>query len=209
MFAEEHITPFAEKPHVKKPRRYSPVFAFRRIYTYADCLEWPKDFRAEIINGDIFTMPTPTPKHQQIIFNLCILLGAYLKEHPEWRIYPAPLSVRFFAQADNGARTVFEPDIIVVTKDAALGKNSVDHTPEMLVEVLSPSNADYDKKIKFEQYESAGVKEYWIVDGENRTIEVNVLDEGEYTQTVYSDGGTVPVTTLPGCKIPLNEVFAD
>lgn len=197
----------AGKPLVKTPRHERGAFAYRRVYTYADCLTWPENFRAEIVNGDVFIMPSPILDHQWIISILTGLIMLFCKKHPQWRVYPAPLDVRFYAKPDNSDTFVFQPDVVVVKTEAVRGKRCVEYVPEMLIEVLSPSNISYDKKVKFEHYESAGVKEYWIVDSENKTIEVNVLEDGEYATAVYNAGETIPATVLDGLTINLDDVF--
>lgn len=196
-----------EKPPLKRGRTEKPLFAFRRVYTYADCLEWPEDFRAEIIHGDLFVMATPTPKHQRIAHLLAFHLEMFVQNNPEWQVYPAPLDVRFFPKPDNSDVMVFEPDIAVVHKTVPLGKNSVDGVPDMIIEILSPSTAVYDRNVKLPVYENAGVKEFWLVDASAETVEVNVLENGEYTAATYSRNDTVSLSALPGCAITLDRIF--
>ena len=79
----------------------------------------------------------------------------------------------------------------------------------MAVEILSPSTTSRDMTIKFNKYMSAGVREYWIVNPENKYVHVCVLKDGEYDITDYLCGGKIPVRILEGCEIDFDRVFAD
>jgi Uma2 family endonuclease len=79
----------------------------------------------------------------------------------------------------------------------------------MIIEIMSPSNRRNDMLVKFRKYLQAGVREYWIVDPEEKTVHACILDGSQYRVSVYDEGRTVPVSVLPGCAIELESVFAD
>jgi Uma2 family endonuclease len=80
--------------------------------------------------------------------------------------------------------------------------------PDLIMEILSPSNAGSDLWIKFNQYLITGVKEYMIVDPIKNEVTIYILDNGKYIGTWYSKNNILPVTVLPGCEIDLNAIFA-
>ena len=98
-----------------------------------------------------------------------------------------------------------EPDITVVCDPAKLDDRGCKGAPDMVIEIESPSTARYDRILKFNKYREAGVREYWIVDPEERAVFAYTLKNGEYTAAVYED--TAPAAVLPGCEIDLGAVF--
>jgi Uma2 family endonuclease len=176
------------------------------FYTYADVLEWDESLRAEIIEGEFYQMAPPDTIHQEIIGELFVHLYTFLKGKT-CHAYVAPFGVRLFPKSDFSDDTFVEPDIVVVCDKSKIDKRGCNGAPDMVVEILSPSTAKRDKKTKFQLYQKAGVREYWVVDSENRVLEVHLLRDGNYMTEAYDETDEVPVTVLPGCVIPLNEVF--
>ena len=175
-------------------------------YTYADYCEWPEDERWELINGFAYALATPTMAHQSALIEIGRQLGNFLLGKP-CKVFVAPFSVRL--NADEGDDTVVEPDILVVCDEKKLadGKGVVG-APDFIVEILSPSTAKNDKGAKYRLYRQAGVKEYWIVDPDDKLLMANVLRDGRYYGTSYfEDDEAVPVEVLDGCTINLIEVF--
>jgi Uma2 family endonuclease len=177
-------------------------------YTYADYLGWDENIRAEIIDGDIFMMAPPLRLHQEISRNLVLIIGNFLEGKP-CKVYAAPFGVRLFPKKDESDDTVLEPDIVVICDRSKLDDRGCNGPPDLIIEILSPSTAQRDMLIKFRIYLQAGVREYWIVDPEAKTIHACVLQDNEYRVSVYTDSQTAPVTTLPGCGINLKAVFAE
>jgi Uma2 family endonuclease len=77
----------------------------------------------------------------------------------------------------------------------------------MVVEILSPSNTRHEMLLKFKKYFAAGVREYWIVDGDEKTVEIHIFDQGRCITSVAEDSDEVPVTELPGCTITLRDIW--
>jgi Uma2 family endonuclease len=183
-----------------------PLAKEKPLYTYADYLEWDEAERYEIIDGEAYMMAPPFRIHQEISMALSTIINNYLEGKP-CRVYAAPFSVRLFPAADQSDDTVVEPDITVVCDASKLDDRGCNGPPDLVIEIVSPSTARYDRIVKFNQYRKAGVREYWIVDPEARDVFTYVLKNGEYTAANYGDTGSAPVAVLPGCEIDLASVF--
>ncbi|GHU66235.1 hypothetical protein FACS189447_06680 [Spirochaetia bacterium] len=177
-------------------------------YTYADFLEWDESERCELVNGDLYMMSTPTTEHQRILMELAYQLKDYLKGKP-CQVFPAPFAVRLSPHADKSDDTVFEPDIVVICDSSKIDKRGCNGAPDLIIEVISPSTASHDRVRKYNYYQKAGVREYWMVEPEAKTVQACLLEGDHYVLTAYNDEDTAPVTVLPGCKINLKEVFTE
>ena len=174
-------------------------------WTYEDLFSLPDDGRRyEIIEGELCEMPSPTSAHGVTISNLMFLLMPVIEVLRGW-LLTAPLDV-FFPGADP-----VQPDIVVLLPDsnASLVVRGIDGPPDLLVEVLSPSNRDHDLLTKRALYARAGVREYCIVDPMSRTIEVLSLDRDAFhTAQVAAGEEDVSSPLLGGVAFPLHAVFA-
>ena len=190
-----------------------PLSAKRERFTFADCLTWDEDERIEIINGEAFMMATPSRIHQEICFEIGRQLGNYL-EGKQCKVYPAPFGVRLFERdgdSPENVDTVVEPDISVVCDRRKLDEHGCVGAPDLIVEVLAPSTQRHDQLVKLNLYQRAGVREYWIVDPENRTVRAMVLaDDGLlHVHEVYRQEDVAKVNVLEGCFIELSKVFSE
>ncbi|MDR3171558.1 MAG: Uma2 family endonuclease [Treponema sp.] len=176
----------------------------KESFTYADILEM--DERVELIEGKLYMMAPPSTRHQLISAELFFQLKAYVQGKP-CQVIAAPFGVRLFPRAYQQDDTFVEPDMVVVCDAAKLDEWGCNGAPDLIIEILSPSNAEYDKEIKFYQYQKAGVLEYWIVNPWNPSVQVNILKKGRYLTFEYPGIALVPVSVLPGCVINLKEVF--
>jgi len=171
-------------------------------WTYEDLFSLPDDGRRyEIIEGELYEMPAPSWAHASVIANLIsALVPLVVMLGGRWRT--APLDV-FFKGAD-----LVQPDIIVLLPDSQAHptERGVEGPPDLLVEVLSPSNRSRDLLTKRALYARAGVREYWLVDPEARTIEILALDRDAFHLTVVASGDETPVSPLLG---PLPITAAD
>ena len=172
-----------------------------KYYTYEEWLEIDDGNRYELINGTLHMMASPSPGHQAISAEFTRQLGNYLMGKP-CRVYPA-LDVRLRKDED----TAFEPDVIVVCDPSKITKRCCEGVQDLIIEILSPSTASYDKFTKFYEYLHAGVLEYWVVSPEDKTVTAYRLIDKKYVADVYTD--TAPVQTLPGCEVDLSLVFRE
>lgn len=185
----------------------------KKYYTYEDILSWNEDVRAEIIDGELYMMAEPSRIHQYILRQLILRIGNFL-EGKTCEIYPAPFGVRLFENDEdtpNKVDTVVEPDISVVCDKKKLDDRGCKGAPDLVIEILSPSNERHDKLVKLNLYQRAKVREYWIVDPRNCIVDVLLPDEnGKLTiSEVYSRKDKAPITVLPGCVIDLSTVFPE
>ncbi|MCL2046553.1 MAG: Uma2 family endonuclease [Oscillospiraceae bacterium] len=177
------------------------------LYTYADYITWDDDERWEIIDGVPYLMaPAASPSHQGISMDLSRQVSSFLKGG-SCKVFHAPFDVRLFPTDDNSDNTVVQPDIVVICDIEKIDKRGLSGVPDLVIEILSPSNIRHDMLTKFNLYRRAGVPEYWIVDPEGRYITVYTYDKGNYVALMYGKEETVPVHVVPGLTINLSEVF--
>ena len=187
--------------------------AKKEHYTFADILAWEGNERVEIINGELFLMASPFRVHQEISGELFRQLANFL-EGKKCRVYAAPFAVRLFEKdGDNpeDVDTMVEPDITVVCDKDKLDKHGCKGAPDMVIEILSPSTRRHDRLVKLGLYQQAGVREYWIVDPENKSVQV-FLQDGSSFLKIHEDYGRediAKVNVLDGCFIELSKVFSE
>jgi Uma2 family endonuclease len=148
----------------------------------------PEGTLAEVINNQIFMSPSPLSKHQKVLNRINNRLYNYFEATGAGEVFTSPLDV-YLDETSNAV----QPDIIVVLKDNFNIINEQGHihgTPDLLVEILSPGNKEYDLIKKKDLYERFGVKEYWIVDPETKLALVYKLVGGKY-QGVGDDIGSI------------------
>ena len=181
-------------------------------YTYSEYLKWKFEEYVELIRGKIFPMSAPMSQHQRLVGNLYLELGSYLKGK-QCQIFIAPFDVRFPTYDDNGelvadTDTVVQPDLCVICDLGKIDRRGCNGAPDMVVEVLSPSTAKKDLNEKFNLYEEAGVKEYWVIFPDSQAINVYLLQDGKYVvRDVYEEDAKIPVATLPDLVVDLADVF--
>ena len=179
-----------------------------KLYTYADYCAWDDDARYELIDGIAYAMaPGPSLGHQSIIGKIHLQIGQFLRGKP-CKVFLSPFDVRLNGDGDDDD-TVVQPDIVVVCDSSKLDKKGCNGAPDLAVEVLSPSSTKHDRVLKFHAYQRAGVREYWIVDPDSKTVSVHILEDGRYVSSAYADTDTAPVHVLDGCTINLTEVFEE
>lgn len=181
--------------------------------SYADYLTWGEDVRCEAFDGQIYNMsPSPTPKHQEVLGELFLEFGNYLRGK-ECRVFLAPIDVCLFAEKDTSFKDIKNwaiPDLVVVGDKKKIDDKRIIGAPELVVEVLSPSTAKNDKVLKYNKYEKAGVLEYWIVDPYNHSIDVYLLEGTVFRRSgVFVKGDTLPVSIFKDFSIDLNNVFRE
>lgn len=182
-------------------------------YTFADYLTWDENERIEIIDGEAFLMAAPSSKHQEISMEISRQLANFLVGKP-CRVYPAPFNVRLFAKdgdAPEDVDTVVEPDISVICDRSKIDARGCKGAPDLIVEILSPSSLRNDRLVKLRLYQRAGVREYWIADPENKTVQVFLLNSNGilYPHEDYGQEDVAKVNVLDGCFIELDKVFSE
>lgn len=175
-----------------------------QLKTYDDLLAMPEDgHRYELIQGEIFMAAAPKRRHQWAIMNLYDALRIFLTAHPIGELMLSPFDVKL------SDVTVVQPDLLVVRAEksgAVITEDFCDGPPDLVVEVLSPSNRGYDLIRKAALYLEHRVPEYWVLDPDNATLTVNVWGEGRYVPEPISTGLARSVV-LPGFTVPLSKIF--
>jgi Uma2 family endonuclease len=185
---------------------------FNKLYTYSDYLTWKFSERVELIKGKIFRMAAPSRVHQRISWNLSLSLGNHLKSG-KCEAFSAPFDVRLPLLSHqikgNKASTVVQPDICVVCDLSKLDDRGCNGAPDLVVEILSPSNSTKEVQEKFDLYQNAGVAEYWVVQpSEAFIIRYNLNENGEYIGSrIFTTGDTMASKVLVGFEVELDQIF--
>jgi len=176
------------------------------FWTYDDYAALPYDGnRYEIVNGVLVMAPVPTPEHQSIATRMAYYLFPHIDLAGIGKLFIAPIDV------DLGPKNVYQPDLIVVL-NAHLNKVSekkIIGAPDLAVEVASLETALYNRIIKYEKYADGGVLEYWIANIEAKTIQVLVLESGEYHSLgIFRGEQTLPSRIVPDLPVAVERFFS-
>jgi Uma2 family endonuclease len=181
-----------------------------KSYTYADYLTWQFQERVELIMGKVFRMsPAPTSKHQSSVSVLHGSLFQFLKGKT-CRVFPAPFDVRLPLNA-NIDNNVVQPDVTVICDPSKIKEEGCVGAPDMIVEVVSKSSVKRDLHEKYTLYEMAGVKEYWLVNPNDKSLIIFVLDDsGKYQPSKpLTMGDKATSQVLDGFSVDLDELFVN
>jgi Uma2 family endonuclease len=177
----------------------------KKKYTVADYMLLEEGAPFQLINYDLVMSPSPNPVHQQILFELSEIIVLYnIKQGRKGQWMYAPMDVTF----DDG--NVLQPDILYIAEErkAEIIKDRVEGAPDLIIEILSPSNAYYDLRQKKDLYEKYGVKEYIIVDPIAKNVDLYVLKNGVYYLNQKAQKNeTLNSLLLPGFNIEINNLF--
>ena len=159
--------------------------------------------RYEIILGELYVMPPPVPAHEDISQHLNLILLLLVGATGLGKVMTAPVGVRLTAI------DVVQPDLVVVRagREHLIGGREIDGPPDLVVEILSPSTRGKDLVKKRGQYQNAKVPEYWIVDPENRTVDVLVL-EGERYRTHPNEDAKATSRLFPTVVVDIEKLFS-
>lgn len=177
----------------------------RVSYAEYRVLDVDDDYFYELINGELVKKSAPSPFHQRIVVRLTIALTRYIEQHQlGGEVLVAPVDV--FVDDYNAP----QPDVLyispsqqhIVTADGVMG------APDLVMEVLSPSSISRDRNDKRKLYERLKVQEYWILDPNNRSIEVYALTEAGYDIAGFAvEQGTASSDVLQGFSVTVQEIM--
>ena len=174
-------------------------------WTYEDYKRLPDDgWRYEVIEGELHMAPAPRPKHQEATINLATAMSQFARSKRLGKVYTVPIDVLL-----HGLASPVQPDVLFIANDRLdiVKEEFIEGPPDLAIEVLSPSNWLDDRRTKFRLYARAGVREYWIVDPERRTIEVFALRGHSFTLlNRYEPGETVRSEVLPDFEVAVDEM---
>ena len=189
-----------------------PLSQEDRRYTYADYLTYPDDERWEIIGGVPYMQSAPTPIHQEILMELSKQIAVYLTGKT-CKICPTPFCVRLpqggYEENEKDVKNIVEPDISIICDKSKIDDKGCYGAPDMIIEIISPSSIKRDRFIKFNLYEKAGVKEYWIVEPDQKLVSVFLLQKSERFSRpeMYTDEDSISVSIFPNLIIDFSAVF--
>jgi len=163
------------------------------------------DMKAEFIGGERVLHSPARAEHIRVSRRLLMMITSHVMNHD--------LGEVFFEKAlVHLTRNDYEPDILFFCKEKA-AKITPDQmlfpAPDFIVEVLSDSTENRDRGIKFVDYASHGVAEYWIVDAEEKSVEQYLIDNGKYELSQKLKSGTIASVVVTGCEIPIAAIFDD
>ncbi len=182
-------------------------------YSYNDYNTWDEG-RWELIDGVVWDMtPAPLRIHQGVLLELSVIFHQHFKG-TNCEVYVAPFDVRLpdtETADDYTTFTVVQPDISIICDASKLDKRGCVGAPDLIVEILSPSTAAKDLKVKRELYQNHGVKEYWLAHPTDRIVMSYVLDEdGKYNKSkIYDMEDILKSNLLEDLEIKLSEIFTE
>lgn len=175
----------------------------RTTLTYKEYCLIPDDGkRHELLEGQHYVTPAPGTRHRRISKRLFTVLLHYFEEGGRGQVFYAPTDVILTD------RDVVQPDLVVVTTPAQISERGIEGPPTLLIEILSPSSADYDRTVKAQHYAALGVPHYWIVDPETRTVECYRLVGDHFVLRASGrDQESLTLPDFPDLAIPLGTLW--
>lgn len=162
----------------------------------------PENIRAEVFNGQICYMASPSQDHQTISMELSTMLNTYLKSKKgPCRVFHAPFDVKL----DDAPLTIVQPDLMIVCDKNKLDGKRCNGAPDFIIEIVSPGNPadDYIRKLYY--YKNYEVREYWIVDPRRKTVTVNYFEK-DMLSIQYSFDSTIKVNICDDLLINFSEI---
>lgn len=176
---------------------------YSKVWTVEDFLSLGElSTPCQLVNGELIMSPAPTPYHQIVLGNLYELIkGSSRKSSGTTLFAPVDLYI--------DSKNVFQPDLLYlsVERSGFLTKKGIEGPPDLIVEIISPSNSYMDRYEKKEAYQQFGVTEYWIVDPANKTLEIYNGSTWDKPWLYLANEGAVKSTVLSVLAFDLNEIF--
>jgi len=179
--------------------------AAKKTYTYEDYRKLPEGAPYQLIGGMLIMTPAPSTHHQIISMKLEVKLASFVMERDLGLVLDAPLDV-YFEESET-----YQPDLVFIARErlSIIEPDKINGAPDLVIEILSPGTAYYDLRKKFKVYEKHGVREYWVVDPEEQSVEIYALLEGRFTlgQKVEKQG-TVSSAVIEGFTMQVESIFS-
>ncbi|MFW5759914.1 MAG: Uma2 family endonuclease [Cyclobacteriaceae bacterium] len=172
-------------------------------WTVSDYLELQENPNQQLINGQLIMSPSPSVMHQRVLRNLALKLNEYAEKRSDEVLFSA---IDVYLNETN----VPQPDIVYIFKENknSIKEKGIEGAPDLIVEIISPSNSYIDRYQKKDLYEKSGVKEYWLVDPNNATLEIYHLGAEKYEMVQYVvSQGQIKSQLLTQLKFDLQELW--
>lgn len=161
-----------------------------RIYTEDDYNSLPENVRAELIDGQIYYQSAPSRIHQKLLSELHYQIKDYIhSNNGPCEVYPAPFAVKL----NEDSKNIVEPDISVICDPGKLTDRGCTGAPDWIIEIVSPENSSHDYIRKLNLYADTGVREYWIVNPQEKTILVYYFDETNFAPKSHTFNDKIKV----------------
>ncbi len=173
-------------------------------FTYEDYRNTREDERYELLDGELIMAAAPNMTHQRVIIRLGTRLHTFVEDRDLGESFHTPTDV---VLSDTN---VVQPDILYVSNERShvITTDNIRGAPDLIVEILSPSTARYDRTLKRTLYARHGVREYWLADPYDKTVTVMLLGAGGFdVAAIYGEGDTLTSPTLEGLRLNLDEIF--
>jgi Uma2 family endonuclease len=175
------------------------------VLTYEDYVLLPNDGkRYEILEGELAVTPAPSTKHQSASANLFKLLSRHIDDRDLGKLFYAPIDLIL------EPASVLQPDLLFVSKgrQSIITERAIEGAPDLVIEILSATTSRNDRVTKAQIYARHKVPSYWIVDPDQETIEIYLLEADGYRFVATLHGETpMPAPPFPELEIAAREVF--
>ena len=181
-----------------------------KIVDFEEFLQMDKEneHRLEYFDGEVVYLESPSVEHQRVLLNIAAEFRNYFRGK-SCEVFISPLDV-WLTNEEKTTKVKVQPDLIVITYKSGLMENAYEGVPALVIEIISTSNQTHDRIRKYSTYMEFGINEYWMVNPELKTVEVYVLEAGEYKQAAIYKGDDCAVSQIfGGLKIHLEEVFSN
>lgn len=164
----------------------------------------PENTRAEVFDGVLYNMSSPSQTHQTLLTELLVLIRSYIKaKNGKCTVFPAPFDVKL----NDSPLTLVQPDIMIVCDKNKLDGKRCNGAPDFIIEIVSPENPadDYIKKLYY--YKTYGVREYWIVDPQRKSVTVYSFEKNVLS-VPYTFDSVIKVGIYDDLYINFSEIAA-
>lgn len=178
-----------------------------KAYNFKDYLSWKISERLELLKGYIHLMsPAPSSGHQVVSTNIFQEFAIFFNKKP-CKVFSAPFDV-YLPTVSGKGQTVLQPDLCIICDSVKIEKKGCVGSPDLIVEILSPGNSRKEVKDKFEIYQEAELKEYWVVYPAEQVLQVYILENKIFKALPpFTPGDIYQSITLPGFEIEVEKIF--
>lgn len=162
----------------------------------------PEEQRMEVFDGIAYNMASPSQLHQSILTELLVSLRNYIRKYNGGcSVFPAPFDVKL----NDSPLTIVQPDLMIVCDRDKLDGKRCNGAPDFIIEIVSPGNPSDDYIRKLYYYKNYGVREYWIVDPQRKTVTVNYF-ENDLLNVPYTFDSVIKVNIYDDLYIDFSEI---
>ncbi|MCL2520135.1 MAG: Uma2 family endonuclease [Spirochaetaceae bacterium] len=171
-----------------------PIQSYYTIEDYNRLTE-EGGLRYQLEDGLLLMSPSPSGSHQRLLLKLGSQLEYHFKDGECW-VFP-DFDVQLFPDED----TIYCPDLLVLCDKLKYTERKIIGAPNFIIEIFSPSTGGFDLSDKREQYQRAGVKEYWVVRSPNLVYTYLLNSSGHYEETIYRNKASIAVRSFTGLTL--------